>query len=318
VPTAASERLWNSLARPFDLGEMSEALLGIPSTVARALADMAISTGDEADRLLLDMPSTLRRLRMGSTQNAERSASGIRGPVLWGQTIAARSSSLGHSGVYVCSVPGRVYDVMENRLLVESLRMIAKSGERVQLSVGAFGTTADEAAKAKANAETASRYLGHRSLAQVGSFDRRGRRNWRSLGSGRNSAPYQPAVALLEKVVEPVELGALLDLSAPGTDSQHRLLMTAIDTAGSMGVAIPPLRCEGETLIVGSCDYVHPYSGLTGDRSVGLLRGADMVVALDPTGAGPDHLDANLVGSRHLTMAETEADMARVTNQLFN
>ncbi len=311
VPT---EELWRRLARPFDVGEVAEVLLGIPADVITQLADVVISTGEEATVLLETMPTLLRRLRMGSNDSVERSASGVRGPVLWAETVAARSSSFGHTGVYVCSVPGRDYDVIENRLLVAALKTLVQAGGRVRALIGPEDDNDELASRALINIDMAAHYLGHRALAQVRPSTRTGRRSLRSMASGRGAAAYRPAVALLEKAAEPLEAEELMPFCDRSTRMHHRLLLAAMDALESRGSRLPGLRTESGTLIVGPFDYVSPRPARDGSPRIALLRGRDLVIALDPARVGVGGVDAAQVGCRRLVSVSTPVEVTKVVN----
>ncbi len=314
APTFPTEELWRRLARPFDPGEVAEVLLGIPVDVTTQLADAVIATGDEATVLLEAMPTLLRRLRMGSNRHVERSASGIRGPVLWAATTAARSSSFGHPGVYVCCVPGRDYDVVENRVLVAALRTLVQAGHRVRALVGPEGVGDGLARRAVANTDLATSYLGHRAFALVQPAAPNGRRSLRSLASGRGSTAYRPALALLEKAAEPFEPEELMPFCERSTRPHHELLLAAIDALESQGPRLPALRAESGTLIVGPFDYVHPGGGRTGSPHIALLRGHDLVIALDPSRIGVGRVDIAQVDHRRLVSVSTPSEVAEAVN----
>ncbi len=308
-PTA---ELWRRLARPFDSAEVSEALLGIPSRVIRELADAIISTGAEADALLKTLPALMRRLRMGSGNHVERGASGVRGPILWSETVAARSSSLGHDGVFVCSIPGRDYDVAENRALVAALRAVVASGERLTTSFGHDAGKDSVAAAARSNAELASRYLGHRALSQVGAGPGSRTRDRRSSISGRRAAGYEPAVALLEKLDEPFAPEELLPYCSRSTRLHHQLLVAAIEKLESGGRSLPALRTEADVMVVGPYVYVHPRGNRTGHPEVAVMHDDRLTIAFDPLGVGHESVPPGLIGDRRLVGVSNTEEVAEL------
>jgi len=304
--------LWRRLARPYDSAEVAEVLLGIPADVVGELADSIIATGPEAGILLDGLPSLMRRLNMGSNNHVERSASGVRGPILWSETVAAQSSSLGHSGVYVCSIAGRDYDIPENRVLVDALKTVVASGERLMGTFGKEPTHDPVVMRARHNTEVASRYLGHRALAQVGTGVLRHRRSRRSLAAGRHGSGYRPAVALLERAEEPFESEDLSPYCSRVTRTHHELLVAAIEALESCGQSVPPLRTEDGAMVIGPFLYIHPLSGRTGSPDMGVLHDDRITVALDPLRSGPDIVPDGLICGRRLVQASTTVEVAEL------
>jgi len=287
-------------------------MLGIPADVISELADSIVAAGPEAAAMLDAMPSLMRRLKVGSNSHLERSAAGVRGPILWAETVAARSSSLGHTGVYVCAIPGRDYDVAENRLLVEALRTVVASGERLLRSFGGGDAGDRVAVRARHHTEIAARYLGHRALAEVGAGNLRYRRSRRSVASGRRGSGYGPAVALLERAEEPFDPEDLMPFCNRATRSHHELLVAAIEALESRGDSVPCLRPEAGTLVVGPFVYVHPRGGRTGSPDIGVLYDDRTTVALDPLGVGAEMVPDDLVGGRRLLHVRTPVEVAEL------
>jgi len=312
VHSQPTVELWRRLARPFDSGEVSEALLGIPAHVIRELADAIVSTGPEADALLGALPALMRRLRMSSGNHVERGAAGVRGPILWGETIAARSSSFGHEGVFVCSIPGRDYDVAENRALVAALNAVIVSGERLTASFGDHAAEDPVAIAARSNSETAARYLSHRALSQVGTTDGKRSRFRRSLVTGRRGAGYEPAIALLERLDEPFAPEELMPYCSRSTRLHHELLVAAIESLESDGRSLPALRNEAKTMIVGPYVYVHPHGGRTGHPDIAVLHDNRITIALDPLGVGHASLPRSLVGDRSIVGLSNTEEIAEL------
>jgi len=307
-PTA---ELWRRLARPFDSGEVAESLLGIPADVVMELADSKVATGPEATAMLDAMPALMRRLKVGHNSHLERSASGVRGPILWAETVAARSSSFGHSGVYVCAIPGRDYDVDENRILADALRSLAASGERLLRSFDGNDYSDPVAQRARENTDTAMRYLGHSALAHVGEGRLKRRRSRSSVASGRRGSGYGPAVRFLDRAQEPFDPEDLMPFCDRATRSHHSLLVAAIEAIESQGDSVPGLRPEAGAIVVGPYLYVHPLGGRTGSPDVGLLYDDRIVIALDPLGVGGTTVMPDvLVGGRQLRHASTPVDVA--------
>lgn len=310
APTEPTEKLWHRLARPFDSGEIGQVLLGIPAEAVHELADAAVCAGDEATALLDTMPRLIRRLRVGNSQRHERCVAGIKGPVLWAETAAARSSSLGNDGVFVCSIPGRDYDVAENRVLVSALKTIVGAGRRAHARWDPDHLIDPPSARMRANTDLAARYLTHRALAQVQPGARTHRRSLSAIVSGRNATIYRPAVDVLERAAEPLELTDLLSLCRPSCYSHHELLMAAVEAMEVEGRYLPGLRAESGSLIVGPYEYLHPGESRTGTPQIGILRNDKFLIALDPLRAGIDRLHHDLVGARVLDAVTTSKEMA--------
>src|SRR5215211_5671254 len=100
--STATKALWERLRRPFDVVEMVDAVLGLSPNVARQLAGTMLATSPEAESLLV---------AMSTTSSPERCRGELRGPVLWSETMSARSSSSGNQDVFICSSPQRAYDI---------------------------------------------------------------------------------------------------------------------------------------------------------------------------------------------------------------
>ena len=91
------------LARPYDPEKVTSALLGLPSRTTRQMIGAVLATSEEAEDLLAAMPTIVRSMAIATTDRAERCFGEIRGPVLWGETMSARSSSAGDPGLFVCA-----------------------------------------------------------------------------------------------------------------------------------------------------------------------------------------------------------------------
>jgi len=247
---------------------------------------------------------------MGNSQRYERCADGIKGPVLWAETAAARSSAFGNDGVFVCSIPGRDYDVAENRVLVSALETIVGAGRRAHARWASDHLINPHTARIRANTDLAARYLTHRALAQVQPGVRTHRRSLSGIVSGRNATIYRPAVDVLERAAEPLELADLLSLCGHSCYSHHELLLAAVEAMEAGGRNLPSLRAESGALIVGPYEYLHPGEPRTGTTQIGVLRNDKFLIALDPVCGGIDRLHHDLVGARALDAVTTSAEMA--------
>lgn len=260
----ATGRLWDRLARPFDMGPTVDALLGLSADVVDQLAGVLVATCEEAELLLETMPRTLRNLRTAIGSNHERCVGEIRGAVQWSETFAAQASSLGNRDVFICASAQRAYDIDENKVLVGALRAVADAGRGID-SVDEQSYSDEGLVRARHNARLARRYLDHRTLEQVRLDGRPDRRAVKRTRGGKNSAPYRPALAMLERVAEPLTLAELAPYCDRRTRVQHALLAAVIDDLEARGLRIPSLRAEGGSLFAGPVEYVHPRR--RGDRS---------------------------------------------------
>lgn len=314
----ATEELWHRLVRPFDPGAVGAALLGLPADEIHELADVAVCAGDQATTLIGSMPRLIRRLRAGNSQRNERCLSGIRGPVLWSETAAARSSTLGNEGVFVCSIPGRDYDVVHNRVLVSALGTIVDAGRRVQARHDTRRHIVEHLARVSCNTDAAARYLGHRTLAQVQSGLNGQRRSLRAIVSGRNATIYRPAADVLEKFAEPFSLAELVSMCPRPPLPHHELLLAALNAMEAGGHEMPGLRPEGGALIVGSFEYRHPRQPGTDPEAVAVLYNDEILLALDPLQRGIESLSRASIGRRTVVSVATTDEITKAILTQFN
>src|SRR4051812_15670763 len=158
--------LWRRLDRPFDSAHALEALLGMPHATARYLVAVRLATCRETDGLLDRMHEIVRSLAIATTVSPVRTAGDIRGPVLWSETVAARSASPGANGVFVCASPSKAYDTDENKVLVHALSKIRDTARGFE---GASLVHSDDPSlrRARHNVVKAIRFLEHRTLSGV-------------------------------------------------------------------------------------------------------------------------------------------------------
>lgn len=272
----ATAELWSRLARPFDMAATVDAVFGLSPEVVEQLAGVLVATCDEAEALLAGMPRTLRTLKSAVGVNHERCIGELRGPVQWSETLAAQASSLGNRDVFVCASAQRAFDIDANRVLVAALRAVAEAGRDID-AVDDDSYEDDGARRARHNARAARRYLDHGALAQVRLEGRVSQRDLRRTRGGKSSRSYRPALAMLERVAEPLTLEELMPYADRRTRAQHALLLAVIDELAGRGLDVPALRAEAGSLFAGPVEYVHPRR--RGDRSRlhGVLIGTVLV-----------------------------------------
>ena len=95
----------------------------------------------------------------------ERCYGELRGPVLWSETMSARSASAGDPGLFVCATTTKAYDTDENRVLKAALDAIRRAG--VDAVHGSDTWHDDVARRARHNGNRASHLLEHRTLSGV-------------------------------------------------------------------------------------------------------------------------------------------------------
>ncbi len=272
----ATEELWRRLARPFDTATTVDALLGLSPDVVEQLVGVLVATCDEAELLLDEMPKTLRRLKTSVGANNERCLSELRGPIQWSETFAAQASSLGNRDVYVCASTRRAYDIEENQVLVGALRAVACAGTGVD-SVGEDSYEDEGLRRARHNAKLARRYLDHRMLEAVRVDGRPSARAIKRTRSGKTRASYRPALAMLERVTEPLSLDDLSPYCDRRTRVQHGVLLGVVEELESRGMRVPSLRAEAGSLFAGPVEYIHPRRRGDRTRLHGILIGNVLV-----------------------------------------
>lgn len=257
------------LTRPYDPARVLIALLGLSPRAARQLAGLALATSEEAEHLLDAMPRILRSLAVATTDRAERCYGELRGPVLWSETMSARSASAGDPGLFVCSTTTKAYDTVENRILKAALAAIQRAGEDATHG-GEHG--GEEARRRARHNELRSRHLlEHQSLSGVHVTRVTGRALRRTRGGSRRST-YEPAVALVLRAHDPLRahhLGALMDGAAR---ADHDLLAATLEVLDASAPTHWPLRTAHGALVSGPVRY---------DHAAGVTVGGVLVTASD-------------------------------------
>ena len=270
-----TEALWERLARPLDSAAAAEAVLGLPGTAARQLVGAMLATTDEAETLLERMPFIVRSLTVSTVTKAQRCHGEIRGPVLWSETMGARSASAGDTGLFVCARPEKFFDTPENQLLVAALWAIRDAGRAAE--AGGSGDYDDDLLRrARQNGHRATHFLEHRALAEVSRTRPTGRAQRRARAGARRRT-YGPALAMLACVAEPLTPGQVALYADKRTAGQHDLLLLTLLAVAARGVDLPRLRVGHGELHAGPVRFLHPARAAKRDEPGGVSVAGHMV-----------------------------------------
>jgi hypothetical protein len=264
-PTATAAILAR-LTRPYDPVRVAAALLGLPQRAARQLVGSVLATSDEAEDLLDAMPQIVRSMAIATTDQPERCYGELRGPVLWSETMSARSASAGDPGLFVCSTTTKAYDTAENRVLKAALAAIEQAGR--DATHGLEALTDDVQRRARHNEHRARHLLEHRTLSAV-PVTRISGRAMRRTRAGSRRATYRPAVALLVRAAEPLRPHHLETYAPQATLADQRLFMEAVAANDARGDRPPPLRTSHGALVSGPVRYDHLGGVSVGDIRIG-------------------------------------------------
>lgn len=310
----ALDQLWRRLGRPFDVHATVSALIGLSPAAVSQLVGMAVATSPEATQLLDAFPSTVRALATSIHTKAERCVGSLRGPVLWSETMAARASSFGDDGLFVCMTPSRAYDIDENQVLVTALTDVRDAAADAE--AGATDGAFDEAVRreARRNGSDAGRFVSHPSLQRV-TRQRPKARALKRTRSGKHHRSYAPALAMLARTADPIDAGDLRRWSDARTRAQHAALMGLVDRLEARAGRLPDFRVEGPALYAGPVQYRHgraigDHAGLSGILIGDLL--VDVPDRLgDPNRARADGQLRQRAGRRRSMVVRDEADLDR-------
>jgi hypothetical protein len=267
--------LWALLRRPFNVVEAVDAVLGLSPNVVRQLTGAMLATCVEAEELLASTPQTIRSLSIAMDNQPEECRGGLRGPVLWSETLSARSSSPGRHDVYVCSSPGRAYDIPENRVLVAALVSVRDAGRSVD-TISARSYDDGTLRQARYNGLRAIRYLEHRALSGVARH-RPSPREIRRARSGNRRHTYTPALAMLARAADPLTADDILPFCDRRTRAQHTVLVAMVRILQQRGFTVDPFRAVAGTLHSGPLRYHHPRRRGDRSRPSGILAGRVLV-----------------------------------------
>jgi hypothetical protein len=249
--------LWARLARPFDPTGAVEALTGLHPTAARQLVGARLATSREADQLLDRMHVIVRSLAVATKSSPIRTKGEVRGPVLWSETAAARASSPGASDVFICASPMKAYDTDENQVLVHALTAIRDAAHAADPTGHSHGH--DELVRrARHNGKRATRALEHRTLASIRP-QRPTPRALQKARTGLRARNYRPAVAVIERSVDPLDANDVVERCDEQTQRQHALVLALADRLGEQTV-----RVEAGTLRAGALRFVPAHRAETG------------------------------------------------------
>lgn len=264
-------RIWERLARPFSMPETIDGLLGLTTRVASQFVGTKVATSPEAEALLDGMSTTMRSLATSMQTHAQRCTGDIRGPILWSETMSARASSNGAEDVFVCATPSRAYDITQNQVLVYALHAVHEAAK--QSAIVSDQDYDDETLRrARAQGERARHYLQHPSLRSVTIKPPDGRAVNRTR-AGKSRKSYEPALAMLERIREPISVEELLPYVDRRTKAQHDILMSFVDKLEAGGNRLPPFRAEDGVLYAGPLQYRHPRTLGNVERLSGILIG---------------------------------------------
>jgi hypothetical protein len=257
------------------------------------------------------MPTIVRSLAIATTDRPERCHGEIRGPVLWSETMSARSASAGDPGLFVCATTSKAYDTDENRVLKAALAAIQRSGRSADLGVAAEGDVVVK--RARHNGQVAARLLDHQTLAQV-PVVRPSSRSLRRTRAGSRRHTYEPALALLRRAAEPLWADHISAFADARTEAQHDLLAATLQQLEDMTGSAPALRSDRGGLRAGPLGYHHP--GRQGDPEQvdGITIGAVLLDVPDPLHGDVDAARARLearAGGRQAVLALGAADVER-------
>ena len=277
-PTATAAILAR-LTRPYDPVRVAAVLLGLPQRAARQLVGSVLATSDEAEDLLDAMPHIVRSMSIATTDQPERCYGELRGPVLWSETMSARSASAGDPGLFVCSTTTKAYDTAENRVLKAALAAIEQAGR--DATHGLEALTDDVQRRARHNEHRARHLLEHRTLSAV-PVTRISGRAMRRTRAGSRRATYRPAIALLVRAAEPLRAHHLETYAPEATLADHRLFIDAVARNDARGDRPPPLRTLHGALVSGPVRYDHLAGVSIGDVRIGAAEQSPQ--ALDRAG----------------------------------
>jgi hypothetical protein len=274
-PENGTAAAYAALARPYEPIRVTSALLGLPSRTTRQLVGTVLATSEEAEDLLEKMPHILRSLAIATTDQPERCYGELRGPVLWSETMSARSSSAGDPGLFVCATTTKAYDTDENRVLKYALNTIHQAAR--DADHGPDHHVDDVVRRAKHNGHEAHRLLEHQTLGAVPIVPARGRALTRTRSGSRRST-YRPALEMVRRAHEPLTAAQVHALADEPTRALHEVLAAVLDAVAARTGGRPALHSHEGGLRWGPVTFHHPARAAEGQVpgvSLDAPRGAD-------------------------------------------
>jgi hypothetical protein len=313
--------VFDRLARPYDPEKVTAALLGLSARVARQLVGAVLATSEEAEDLLDAMPTIVRSMAIATTDRPERCMGELRGPVLWAETMSARSASAGDPGLFVCATTTKAYDTDENRVLKAALHAVQRAARHAEHGMDRHAD--DVLKRARHNGQHATRLLEHQTLTQV-PVVRPTARALRRTRAGSRRHTYRPALALLRRAAEPMVADHLNAYADARTRAQHDLLAATIERIEARQGTRMVLRTDRGGVAGGPLTYHHPNRGEGGgvegitidSRFLDVLLDVppvDPVIELDAARAA---LEARADG-RRTVLATGPADVAEAVELAF-
>jgi hypothetical protein len=307
--------IWFRLRRPFDPVAAVAAITGLPPGTVTHLVGAAVATSPEAERLLDELPTTVRALATALVTHHERCRGGLRGPILWSETMSARASTFGDQNLFVCTTPSRAYDVAENRVLVAALVAVhAAAGAATRHApVQDQGTAAFR--RAKRNGHDARRFAEHPSLQRV-AREHPGGRALRRTRTGKKAKVYEPALRLLERAADPLSVDEVRAWCDRRSRDQLRLLAGLLAGLEGESVPMPPLQTTQGHLVSGPVAYHHRPVGGRGPGApvAGILLGPLLIDVPDAAVADPRAAQRALearAGGRDALVVMDDGDLDR-------
>lgn len=310
-PDTGTGTVLRRLGRPYDPQRAVAALLGLSNRVTRQMIGVLLATSTEAENLLEAMPHIVRSLAIATTDQPERCYGELRGPVLWSETMSARSASAGDPGLFVCATTTKAYDTDENRVLKSALHAVFAAGQAAEHTYQPV--VQDVVKRARHNGQSAARLLDHQTLAAV-PVARLTRRALRRTRAGSRRTTYRPALDLLRRSAEPMSAEHLLALADPRTRAQHDLLAVTLQHLEEVMGVSPVLRTARGSLVAGPLTYHHP--GRQDDEGAvdGITINGVLLDVPDPLdgdlGTAQAQLEAR-AGTRQAVLARSATDVER-------
>ena len=292
------ELLWERMAQPVNPWAASEALLGMSNGAAQLLAAILLLASSEAEALFAAMPSLSRSLSIQTVGRSEQTSGELRGPILWSETIAARSASAGNPHAFVYTRADRAYDTSENRILVSALRALVRAGRTVD--TGALRERDSDLARlVNTRSMLAHRWLEHRPFSGVA--DRIAPRDRQRTRAGNKHRQYQVAIDLLDRHAVPLAPEDLALVVDPSTQAQLTAVSALVEGASGRGINLPHLVVHNGAVEGGPILFIHRRSrrARAEGRSGLHLAGRPVDVSADVAGRMVE-VEATPPGAGHL------------------